>query len=131
MTSDSTVTKDTAWLVRRIETFTEDELEIIKALVHRMGLGRETYGPWHIDDGRNYPWEALLEVYDALQYCAAELVRLGRVDRNHCGCACSRVNQEKCNPASSQPRCCANHQPNTQKRNGSSEQASCHKGDIK
>ena len=81
MTRDSTVSQDTAWLIRCIEAFTEDELEIIKALVHRMGLGRETYGPWRIDDGRNYPWEALLEVYDALQYCAAELVRLARVDR--------------------------------------------------
>jgi hypothetical protein len=46
--------------------------------VHRIGEGRPTYGEWRVDDGRKYPREALEEVMDALNYCAAELVRLGK-----------------------------------------------------
>jgi len=33
---------------------------------------------WHVGDGRNNPGEALLEAMDALNYFAAELVRLTR-----------------------------------------------------
>ena len=36
------------------------------------------YGCWQVSDGRDYHTEALEEVLDALNYCAAELVRLGR-----------------------------------------------------
>jgi len=55
-----------------------DERAILRTLLGRMHAGRGDYGPWRTDDGRSYPREALLEVLDALNYCAAELVRIGR-----------------------------------------------------
>jgi DNA polymerase III subunit epsilon len=55
-----------------------DERAILRTLLGRMHAGREDYGPWRTDDDRSYPREALLEVLDALNYCAAELVRIGR-----------------------------------------------------
>jgi len=55
-----------------------DERAVIRTIVERVHAGRSEYGAWRTDDGRNYPQEALLEVLDALNYCAAELVRLGR-----------------------------------------------------
>jgi hypothetical protein len=58
--------------------FSPDEQKIVATIVSRIAAGRGTYGPWHVTDGRNHPREALAEVMDALNYCAAELVRLGR-----------------------------------------------------
>lgn len=55
-----------------------DERAIATTVIERLHNGRTDYGPWHVDDGRNNPEEALSEVLDALNYCAAELVRLGR-----------------------------------------------------
>jgi len=55
-----------------------DEQSIVGAIVERMHEGRSEYGPWRVDDGRDYPREALHEVMDALNYCAAELVRMRR-----------------------------------------------------
>jgi DNA polymerase-3 subunit epsilon len=55
-----------------------DERAILRTLLGRMHAGREDYGPWRTDDDRSYPREALLEVLDALNYCAAELVRIGK-----------------------------------------------------
>jgi DNA polymerase-3 subunit epsilon len=56
-----------------------DEEAILAAQAMRLAEGRGVYGSWRVRDGRNYPGEALLEVMDALNYCAAELVRLAGV----------------------------------------------------
>lgn len=61
------------WLAMR-----GDEREIVGAIVERMHEGRDHYGPWRTSDSRNYPRETLHEVMDALNYCAAELVRMRR-----------------------------------------------------
>jgi DNA polymerase III alpha subunit (gram-positive type) len=58
--------------------FNGDERSILDTIAGRMADGRRAYGPWHVDDGRNNPREALAEVMDALNYCAAELVRLSK-----------------------------------------------------
>ncbi len=58
--------------------FNADERAIVDTIASRIADGRRTYGPWHVDDGRNNPREALAEVMDALNYCAAELVRLSK-----------------------------------------------------
>jgi hypothetical protein len=63
---------------RRFAALGADERAIVATIVHRVGEGRRTYGEWRVDDGRKYPREALEEVMDALNYCAAELVRLGK-----------------------------------------------------
>ena len=55
-----------------------DERSIVDTIAGRISEGRRTYGPWRVDDGRNNPREALAEVMDALNYCAAELVRLSK-----------------------------------------------------
>jgi hypothetical protein len=73
---------DVKELASRIARMAPDEQEIVRALVHRIDRGRRTYGPWSVDnDNRNYRREALFEVYDALHYCAAELVKLSRQHR--------------------------------------------------
>jgi len=55
-----------------------DERTIVNTIVARLHEGRGEYGPWRIgEDGRRYPREAFYEVIDALNYCAAQLVRLG------------------------------------------------------
>lgn len=58
--------------------FVGDEDAILAAQAARLAEGRHTYGHWRVHDGRNHAGEALLEVMDALNYCAAELVRLAR-----------------------------------------------------
>ena len=58
--------------------FNADERSIIDTIASRIAEGRRTYGPWRVDDGRDNPREALAEVMDALNYCAAELVRLSK-----------------------------------------------------
>jgi hypothetical protein len=65
-------------LLRRIEQLATDERLILEALLSRLELGNTQYGPWHVDDGRDYPEEAFAEVIDGLHYCAAELVRRRR-----------------------------------------------------
>ena len=55
-----------------------DERVVAEAALVRLDQGRPVYGPWRLDDGRDYPKEAFAEVIDALHYCAAELVRLRR-----------------------------------------------------
>jgi hypothetical protein len=72
-------------LAEAIARMPADERQIIEQLVTRMEKGRRGYGPWHVSDGRDYPVEALLEVLDALHYCAAELVRLSRGDDGRSG----------------------------------------------
>ena len=70
------VSESTLW--NKIMGLRKDERAIVEALLDRLEQGRKDYGPWNVDDGRNYPKEALAEVIDALHYCAAELVRLAK-----------------------------------------------------
>ncbi len=65
-------------LADRIAVLPDDERAILEVLLERMGSGRQQYGVWNVDDGRDYPAETLDEVIDALHYCAAALVRLRR-----------------------------------------------------
>lgn len=67
-----------ARLLARFGSLEGDEGAIVETIVARIESGRQDYGPWRTDDGRDYPREALAEVLDALNYCAAELVRLRR-----------------------------------------------------
>jgi DNA polymerase III epsilon subunit-like protein len=57
-----------------------DERQICDALLGRLAQGRRQYGPWRLDDGRDYPSEAYAEVLDGLHYTAAELVRRRRIE---------------------------------------------------
>ena len=68
-------------LAERIEALQADERAIVEKLLDRIEQGRELYGPWKVDDGRDYQAEALDEVIDALHYCAAALVK-----KNCCRC---------------------------------------------
>ena len=65
-------------LVHRISQMPPDEQAIVRTLVDRLDAGRQSYGPWRLDDGRQYQAEALEEVLDALHYAAAQLVRMTR-----------------------------------------------------
>ncbi len=67
-----------ATLLDRLAHLQADESEIVEIIVSRLAQGRTTYGPWRVGDGRDNPHEALCEVFDALAYVAAELVRLSR-----------------------------------------------------
>lgn len=62
----------------RITELQGDERQIADAVLSRMGTGRRQYGPWDVNDGRDYPSEAYEEVLDGLHYVAAELVRRRR-----------------------------------------------------
>jgi len=70
--------RDRSLLGRRISNLVADERPIVEALLDRIEGGRAEYGPWKVDDGRDYRAEVFAEVIDGLHYCAAELVRLGR-----------------------------------------------------
>ncbi len=63
-------------LAERIERLPADERSIIEVLLSRLEQGRDDYGPWSVDDDRNYGEEAFLEVLDGLHYVAAGLVRI-------------------------------------------------------
>jgi len=65
---------------RRLTGLAGDERQIAEAVLSRLDAGRIAYGPWHVDDGRDYPAEAYEEVLDGLHYVAAELVRRRRQD---------------------------------------------------
>jgi len=75
-------------LIERIEALQADEQAIVEKLLERIEQGREVYGPWKVDDGRDYQAEALDEVIDALHYCAAALVK--KTSGCHCGGRCHR-----------------------------------------
>ena len=70
--------RDRSLAGRRVVSLVEDERPIVEALLDRIEGGRDEYGPWKVDDGRDYRSEAFAEVIDGLHYCAAELVRLRR-----------------------------------------------------
>jgi DNA polymerase-3 subunit epsilon len=65
----------------RVTALAADERQICETLLSRLERGRKQYGPWRVDDGRDYPSEAYEEVLDGLHYVAAELVRQRRVER--------------------------------------------------
>jgi DNA polymerase-3 subunit epsilon len=65
----------------RAARLTGDEREIFQVLAERLDKGRQSYGPWHVGDGRDYSAEAFAEVIDALHYAAAALVRRRRDSR--------------------------------------------------
>lgn len=71
-----------AGLITRVRALEADERALVETILARIDAGRADYGPWNTDDGRDYPREALAEVLDALNYCAAELVRIGRAARS-------------------------------------------------
>ncbi len=62
----------------RVTALAADERQICEALLARLEQGRGQYGPWRVDDGRDYPSETYAEVLDGLHYIAAELVRQRR-----------------------------------------------------
>jgi hypothetical protein len=68
-------------LALRIDRLADDERAILEMILSRIEQGRCAYGRWNVEDGRDNPRETLMEVLDALNYCAAELVRLGRKQR--------------------------------------------------
>jgi len=65
-------------LAERIERLPADERAILESLLDRLERGRADYGPWRVDDERDYGEEAFTEVIDGLHYCAAGLLRLRR-----------------------------------------------------
>ena len=65
----------TQTLGSRIEALQEDERAIIEVLLDRIEQGRKEYGPWKVNDGRDYRAEAFDEIIDALHYCAAAIVK--------------------------------------------------------
>jgi DNA polymerase-3 subunit epsilon len=67
-----------ARLASRLLALAADERAIVDAILARIDGGRGHYGSWCTSDGRDYRAEAFAEVIDALNYCAAELVRLSR-----------------------------------------------------
>ena len=74
-------------LAERIEALQADERAILEKLLDRIEQGRKVYGPWKVDDGRDYRAEAFDEVIDALHYCAAALVKKSGC---RCGGSCQR-----------------------------------------
>jgi len=85
-------------LSERIESLPADELAIVESLLGRLELGRRLYGPWIIDDGRDYPSEAYAELIDSLHYCAAQLVRQRRLEQQR------RRRVYVCHPYAADPR---------------------------
>jgi hypothetical protein len=66
-------------ITQRILALAEDERLILESLLVRLELGQRQYGPWILDDGRDYPAEAYEEALDGMHYCAAEIVRQRRL----------------------------------------------------
>jgi DNA polymerase-3 subunit epsilon len=81
----------------RVTALAADERQICETLLFRLEQGRKQYGPWHVDDGRNYPSEAYAEVLDGLHYVAAELVRRRRLEQER------RRRVYVCHPFASDP----------------------------
>lgn len=61
-----------AALLTRIRSLVADESVIVQTILARVEDGRRHYGAGRTDDGRDYPGEALAEVMDALNNCAAK-----------------------------------------------------------
>lgn len=69
---------DAMALAERIDRLPADERAILESLLDRLEQGLGSYGPWNINDDRDYEAETLEEVIDALHYSAAGLLRLRR-----------------------------------------------------
>jgi hypothetical protein len=66
----------------RIARLGGDEARIASHVIGRLEAGHKAYGPWRVDDGRDYRRETFEELIDGLHYMAAEVERLERqVDR--------------------------------------------------
>ncbi len=63
-----------ATLGARLNALNWDERSIACKVLGRLEQGREEYGPWNVNDGRDYRGEALEEALDGCIYCAAGLV---------------------------------------------------------
>jgi hypothetical protein len=63
-----------ARLGARLNALNWDERAIACKAIGRLEQGREEYGPWNVNDGRDYRGEALEEAMDGFLYCAAGLV---------------------------------------------------------
>ncbi|MCP4644788.1 MAG: hypothetical protein GY851_30380 [bacterium] len=59
-------------LPERIDALPHRERAILLAILGRLEMGLESYGPWE-DRGRNYEREALEEMLDGMAYIAAKL----------------------------------------------------------
>ncbi|MBD3292165.1 MAG: hypothetical protein GF393_04520 [Armatimonadia bacterium] len=59
----------------RVSRLAPFERAIMRLLLTRLEAGRAEYGPWVVDDDRDYHTEALEEVVDALHYVAALMLR--------------------------------------------------------
>ena len=88
-------------LLARVQSLEADERAIVETIVTRIEAGRREYGPWRTGDGRDYPREALAEVLDGLNYCAAEIVRLQRA-RMACAVRTRRI--YVCHPFTDDPQ---------------------------
>lgn len=55
-----------------------DELLVIRRVIDRLQLGRRSYGPLNVDDGRDFQLERALELADGDLYGVFELVRRER-----------------------------------------------------
>jgi hypothetical protein len=84
-------------LTGRIQALANDERLILESLLARLEFGQRQYGPWIVDDGRDYPAEAYEEVLDGMHYCAAELVRQRRLSQ------CRRRLVYVCHPFADDP----------------------------
>ena len=69
-----------ATLGARLGALNADENSIAEKVIARLEQGRREYGPWDVNDGRDYKGEALEEVIDALHYCGAQLLRMDGLD---------------------------------------------------
>ncbi len=69
-------------IVDQIARLQGDERVLVETIIRRIDSARNTYGAWRVGDGRNNSHEALCEVFDALAYVAAELVRISQDRRD-------------------------------------------------
>ncbi|MBZ0235676.1 MAG: hypothetical protein K8M05_25335 [Deltaproteobacteria bacterium] len=53
-----------------------DERSILAICARRLAEGKQAYGEWRLDDGRDFAREAYEEVIDGLHYAAAGLLKL-------------------------------------------------------
>jgi len=69
---------DVEMLAEHVARLPSDERAILDVLLDRLEQGRDEYGSWRVDDGRDNAAEAFDEILDAMHYAAAGLVRLQR-----------------------------------------------------
>jgi hypothetical protein len=57
-----------------------DENKLVRLIKKRLDIGRTKYGPWEINDDRNYERETLEELLDAALYLAAAILKRRKND---------------------------------------------------